>query len=65
MPGLFTSDEKDFAKFLSEKKLAQVVNQNILHYHPDAKDALISNMYARSQAESTGYTDYSSGYVMK
>lgn len=61
MPGLFTSDEKDFAKLLSEKKLGKIVNKNTLHYHPDARDNSISHMYARSAAESTGYTDYSLG----
>jgi hypothetical protein len=59
IPGLILFDEKEFVKLLSEKKLIQAVNKNILHYHPDAKDSLISNTYARSLAEATGYTDYS------
>lgn len=59
IPVLVLLEEKDFTKFVSEKRLIQAVNDNILHYHPNAKDTVISNTYARSLAEATGYIDYS------
>lgn len=41
-------DEKDYDNLLSEKELARIIHKNILHYHPDAEDILIADLYNRT-----------------
>jgi hypothetical protein len=40
---------------LSEKKLSQFVNNNILHYHPDANEISIIDLYKRSELNTVGF----------
>lgn len=39
---------------LSQKEVAKIINKNILHYHPNAKDILITDMYTRNEVNITG-----------
>lgn len=40
---------------LSDEKLAQIINRNIMHYHPDAIDISIQELYSRSEVKNFGY----------
>lgn len=55
LPEIISFDEKDYEKMLSEKKLSQFINNNILHYHPDANEIPITELYERSEMDTVGY----------
>ncbi|VVC29213.1 Acyl transferase/acyl hydrolase/lysophospholipase,Ketoacyl-synthetase, C- [Cinara cedri] len=55
VPGVYNSDEIDFEEMLVEKKVIQIINRNILHYHPDSMDTPIKELYIRSSRETIGY----------
>lgn len=43
---------------LSEKNLSRFINNNILHYHPDATEIPITDLYKRSELNTIGYVVY-------
>lgn len=47
-------NEKDYDNILSEKELARIIHKNILHYHPDADDIPIADLYNRTGVETIG-----------
>jgi len=40
---------------VSEKKLSQYINNNILHYHPDANEISITELYERAEMNTVGF----------
>jgi len=40
---------------LTEKKLSQFINNNILHYHPDANEIPITELYKRAELNNVNY----------
>lgn len=56
LPGVYKLDETNYDKMLSQKEVAKIINKNILHYHPNAKDILITEMYTRNEVNITGLT---------
>lgn len=40
---------------ISGKKLSQYINNNILHYHPDANEIPITELYKRAEMNSVGF----------
>lgn len=57
MPKIITLDEKDFDHMLSKKELARLVHENVLHYHPDANEIPIADLYNRVGLETIGITN--------
>lgn len=53
-PEVILFDEKDYEKMLSEKKLSQFINNNILHYHPDTNEIPITELYKRAELNAIG-----------
>lgn len=55
LPRINTLDETNYDKMLSEKKVAEIINTNILHYHPDANNILIDDLYIRNDVDTIGF----------
>lgn len=43
---------------LSEKNLSRFINNSILHYHPDANEIPITDLYKRAELNTIGYVVY-------
>uniref|UniRef100_A0A2S2P8N0 Fatty acid synthase n=1 Tax=Schizaphis graminum TaxID=13262 RepID=A0A2S2P8N0_SCHGA len=55
IPEIISINEKDYDNMLSERTLSRFVNNNILHYHPDANEISITELYKRSELNTVGF----------
>lgn len=55
LPEKYIIDAKDYEQMLSKKKVIRVINNNIMHHHPDSIDVSIKDLYARFERDSTDY----------
>lgn len=58
LPEIISFDQKDYEKMLSEKNLSRFINNSILHYHPDANEIPIIDLYKRAELNTIGYVVY-------
>lgn len=55
IPEKYIIDAKDYEQMLSKKKVIRIINNNIIHHHPDSIDVSVKDVYAQFERDSSDF----------